>query len=65
MSFYDLTMEGAPHHFWNILLVTHMTSHPCGKGLYRSMTARRQKSPRASWRWVATLSHRISEDELS
>lgn len=58
MSFYDLTMEATLSHFCNILLVTQVSSHPCGN-TYGSMTARRQKSPWAPWRWVAALFHEL------
>lgn len=63
--FYDLTMDVTLPHFCRVLLVTQISPIPCGKGLYRSVTARRQNLLWASWSLAATLSHRISEDEIN
>lgn len=63
--FYDLTTEVTLLHFCNVLLVIQISPIPCGKGLYRSVTARRQKSLWPSWTRAATLPHWISEDEIS
>ena len=62
--FYDLTREVTLHHFGNILLVSQVSPIPRGKDYIGERQPGDKNHCGPSRRLAATLSHRVSEDEI-